>query len=68
VQFVAGADVRPRFVPHAIDRVLVEFAELVGVLHVEPAAGDHRLGAALFERGVVQERVRLCVQHLVRQW
>ena len=67
VQLVRGADVGPSFVLHPVDRRLVELAELVRRLHVEPAASDHGLGAALLQRGVVQERVRLRVQRLVRQ-
>ena len=67
MQLVRARDLRPRFFPHAIDRILVEFAEVVGRLDVEAAARDHRLSAALFQRGVVQERVGLGVEHLVGQ-
>src|SRR2546430_2148661 len=46
VQLVGGTDVRPGFLFHSIDRRLVELAELLGRLHVEPAPRDRRTARA----------------------
>jgi len=67
VQLVRATRVRPRFVLDPLDRRRVEGAELVRALDVESAARDHGLGAALLQRCVVEEGVRLGVQHLVRE-
>ncbi len=67
VQLVRAFGIGPRFLAHPVDGTLIERAQVVGLLYVEPATRDHRLGAALFQRRVVQERERLGVQDLVRQ-
>ena len=67
MQLVGGTDVGPSLFAHPIDRRLIELPELLRGLHVEPASRDHRLGAALLEWRVVEEGVRLGVDHLVRE-
>jgi hypothetical protein len=58
---------RPGFVAHARDGVGVERAELVGRARVEDAARHHGLRAALLERRVVEERIRLARQDAPRE-
>ena len=67
MELVGRVDIRPCLVFHPIDRRLIELPELLRGLHVEPAPCDHRLGAALFQRGVVEEGVWLGIDHLVRE-
>ena len=59
---IRGRRVQPRHAPGRWRRV--EPAEVPGLKRKAPAQLD-RTGAALFERGIVQERVRLAVQDLV---
>ena len=66
VQLLGVARRRARLLAHARDRLGVEAAELARVLG-QAAAERHRARAALLERRVVEERVRLAVQDLVRE-
>ena len=68
MKLVGGTDVGPSVFANAIDRCLIELPELLRRLDVEPAPGDHRLGAAFLERRVIEEGVRLGVDHLVGEW
>ena len=67
VQRVGAIGVRPRLRPDPIDGLGVEPPEVGRARRVEPAPRRHGPGAALLERGVVEERVRLRVQDLVRE-
>ena len=67
MELVAGFGIRPCLFAHEIDRSLIQFPELVGGLHVEAAARNHRLRAPLLERGVVEERVGPGIQDFVAQ-
>jgi hypothetical protein len=66
VQLVGVARVGALLVPHALDGVRVERAHLAA----RPVARHprlHRLRPPLFQRRIVQERVRLGVEDLVRE-
>ena len=67
VHLVRVARLGPGFLPHAVDRIRVEPAQVVGALRVGVAAALHRLGAALFNRRVVQVRIRPCIQGFGRE-
>ena len=67
VQRVGAIGVRPRLRPDPIDGLGVEPPEVGRARRVEPAPRRHGPGAALLERGVVEECVRLRVQDLVRE-
>ena len=67
VQLVGVARVGPGLVAHLRDRRRVERAEIVGGWWARRPARVDRLRAPLLERRVVEERVRLRVQDLVRE-
>ena len=67
MQRVGGIRVGPRLRPHPLDGLRVEPPEVGRARRVEPAPPRYRPRAALLERGVVEERVRLGVQDLVRK-
>ena len=67
VQLVCVGRVGPRLLAHARDRRLVEPADLVGGLRIEPAPAHHRLRAALLERRIVEIGVRPRSEHLARE-
>ena len=67
MQRVGGIRVGPRLRPHPLDGLRVEPPEVGRARRVEPAPPRYRPRAALLERGVVEERVRLGVQDLVRE-
>ena len=59
MQFVGVFGLRPGFFAHARDGIGIQPADVGGTVRVEPAAGDHRLGAALLQRRVVEEGIGL---------
>ena len=67
MQFVGVPGIGTRFVAHAIDRCLVERAEITGARRFGGASCVHGLRATLFERRIIEERVGSGVQDLVRQ-
>ncbi len=58
MHFVQAVGGRPRFLAHAGDGFGIQCAEVVGAVRVAPAPVEHRLGAAFFQRGVVEKGVR----------
>ncbi len=58
VQLVGVARVGPHFLAHLADRIGVELAEVGRSLGVHPAPRHHRLRATLFQRCVVEVRIR----------
>ena len=67
VHLVGIARIGPGLVADGFDGRGIEAAEVAGVLRVGVAAALHRLGAAFFQRRVVEEGVRLGVDRLHRQ-
>ena len=65
MELVPRLRIGPGLFAHEIDGGLIELAEFVGRLHIQPAPRDHGLRPALLERGVVEECVRPCVEHLM---
>ena len=63
MQFVGARRVGPGFLAHAGDGLRIELAEIGGVLSRDPAPAHDRLGAALFKRRVIQERIGPRRQH-----
>ena len=59
--------VGPGFAPHPVDRIGVELAELRRLLGAQEAARLHSERAPLLGRRIVEERVRLRTQDLLRQ-
>ena len=68
MQLVGIARLGPDFVAHLLNCARVELAEVGSTLGVHPAPRQHRLGAALFERRVVEEGVRSRAQDFEREW
>ena len=64
---VGGVGVRPRLRPDPLDGLRIEPPEVGRARRVEPAPRRYRPRAALLERGIVEERVRLRVEDLVRE-
>ncbi len=62
MELVPGLWIGPGLFAHEVDRGLIELAEFVGRLHIQPAARDHGLRPALLERSIVEECVGPCVQ------
>ena len=67
MQRVGGVGVRPCLRPDSRDGLRVEPPEVGRARRVEPAPPRHRPRAAFFEGGIVEERIRLRVQYLVRE-
>ena len=67
VQFVGIGRIGPRLLTHARYRRLIETADLVGGIRIEPASAHHGLRAALFERRIVEIGIRSGGQHLARE-
>ena len=67
MQLVRVDGAGPRFRAHAFDRVGIESAQTRSGFFVEPTAAHDRAGATLFQRRVVEERVRTRAQDLQRQ-
>ena len=67
VQFVGVARIGPLLVAHAVDRTLIQRAQVAVGCRVRRAARHDRLRAAFFERRVIQEGVRPRVEDLVRE-
>ena len=67
VQLVGIQHRRPGFTAHALDRFGVELAELGRLLRRHVAAGLHRERAPLLGRRVVEERVGLGAEDLLRE-
>ncbi len=59
---VAAARLRPGVLEYRCDRVRIEPSEVVGAVRTLVAAAVHGLGTALFQRRIVEERVRPRVQ------
>ena len=66
VKLVGIAHVRPGFCAHALDRLVVELAELRRLLDAHVAARLHGERAAFLGRRIVEERVRFRTQDLLR--
>ena len=62
MQLLGALRLRPGLLAHARHRLGIEGPQGIGGTRIEAAARQHRLGAALLERGVVQEGVRHGVQ------
>ena len=67
MQLVGIQHRRPRFAAHALDRLGVELAELGRLLRRHVAARLHGERAPLLGRRVVEERVRLGAEDLLRE-
>src|SRR5260370_1305402 len=67
VEFLSVADVWPSVITDACDGGGVEAANLGQNCFGKNAAHFDSAGAALFERGVIEERVRIGVQDFVRK-
>ena len=67
VHFVGIAGLGPGFLADALDRGHVESSDLGGVFRIKPAPAHHRLRATLFERRVVEIRIRPRRQNLERK-
>ncbi len=64
MQFLGVDRIRPGFGLNPGDGLGIEPAKVGRVLGIAPAPGHHRLGPPLFQRRVVEEGVRFCVQRL----
>ena len=62
MHLVGVAHLRPRLLAHGGNRVGIEPAQIVRAVGI-PAAALYGLGAALFQRCIVEERIRRRVQH-----
>ncbi len=67
MELVGVARIRLGLGDDAADRLFVEASDAIDDLGREPATNRHRAGAALLERRVVEERVRVGVEDLVRE-
>ncbi len=67
MELVRAARIGPRFKAHTLDRLAVELTELRGLLCVHEAARVHGERAAFLGRRVVEERVGLRAQYLLRE-
>ncbi|EXF42603.1 hypothetical protein BAY1663_04989 [Pseudomonas sp. BAY1663] len=67
VHLVGIAHLRPGLLAHRVDRLGVQRAEVVARFRVAPAPAEHRLGAPLFQRRVVEKGIGPCAEHFHRQ-
>ena len=67
MQLVCVARLRPGFAPHALDRLRVELSELRRLLGAQEAPRLHGERPALLGRRIVEERVRLRPENLLRK-
>ncbi len=64
VQLVGTARLGPGLLTHGGDRFRVQRAQIVSRLRIAPAPREHRLGAALFQRCIVEKGVRARAENL----
>ena len=68
MHFIDAVGGRPGFFAHGGNRFGVQRAEVVGRFRVAPAAVEHRLRAAFFQRRIVEKGVGAGAENLRRQW
>ena len=67
MQFVGVARVRTCLGPHLFDRCRIELSEVAARRRLAGTSRLHRMGTPLLERRIVEERVWLGIENLVRE-
>ncbi len=67
MELLCVAGLRPYFIPNPLDGCRIKSSEILRCRRIQPSAAAHRLGATLFERRIVKERIGISIQHSLRK-